>query len=168
MGAATVRVSSTATFMPSGNKGAALPAVAIRPRGVAALGVFFACGTLATGLAAISLLTPGGLLEPMWRLNPRGHAGLVALGHWAPVVLGGACVACACAAYGFAKGRPWGYRLGICLLLVNLAGDLTNVFLGTEPRAIVGVPAVAILLWYLSSRSVRAFFWPASPGRPTL
>jgi len=143
------------------NEGATLTAVTTRPFGVAAMSAFFGFGTLAAGLAATSLLTPGGLLEPMWRLNPRGHVGLVALGHWAPIILGAACIACACAAYGFANGRPWGYRLGIGLLLVNLAGDLTNVLLGIEPRAIVGVPVVAVLLWYLSSRSVRYYFWPA-------
>lgn len=151
--------------MPLGKKSAASPPVAMRPLGVAAMSAFFAFGALAAGLAAVSLLTPGGPLEPMWRLNPRGHAGLLALGHWGPVVLGGACVACGCAAYGLARGRAWGYRLGICLLLVNLAGDLTNVFLGPEPRAIVGIPVVAILLWYLSSRSVRAYFWPALQRR---
>jgi|HubBroStandDraft_6_1064221.scaffolds.fasta_scaffold123230_1 hypothetical protein len=141
------------------DEGAGLPPVATRPFGVAAMSAFFGFGTLAAGVAAISLLTPGGLLDPIWRLNPRGHAGLEALGHWAAVILGGACVACACAAYGFANGRLWGYRLGIGLLLVNLAGDLTNVFLGIERRAIVGVPVVAMLLWYLSSRSVRTYFW---------
>jgi hypothetical protein len=130
------------------------------------MSTFFGFGTLAAGLAAISLLTPGGPLEPMWRLNPRGHAGLETLGHWAPVILGAVCVACAFAAYGFANGRPWGYRLGIGLLLVNMAGDLTNALLGIEPRAIVGVPVVAALLWYLSTRSVICYFWPALPRAP--
>jgi hypothetical protein len=32
------------------------------------------------------------------------------------------------------------------------------VALGTEPRAIVGIPIVAALLFYLSRPGVRAFF----------
>ena len=123
-----------------------------RPPGVTALGAFFAFGTLASGLSAVSLLTPGGALEPIWRVNI-----------WAPVLLGAVCLACAAAAYGYFTGRPWGYWLGITLLVVNLAGDLVNAGLGVEPRALVGVPVVALLLWYLSSPRVRTFFRPAPP-----
>jgi hypothetical protein len=43
-------------------------------------------------------------------------------------------------------------------LLVNLAGDVVNAALGNEPRAVVGVPVVVLILWYLSSRKVRNFF----------
>jgi hypothetical protein len=72
--------------------------------------------------------------------------------------MGATCLTCAAASYGFAYGRRWGYRLGVALLLVNCAGDLANVVLGIEPRAIVGIPIVAMLLWYLSSRKVRLYF----------
>jgi len=48
--------------------------------------------------------------------------------------------------------------LGVAGLLVNLTGDVVNAALGIEPRAVVGVPIVALILWYLSSRQVRAFF----------
>lgn len=119
---------------------------------------FFVFGALASGLAAISLLTRGGPLEPIWRLNERAHAGFLGLGVWAPLALGAICLVCAKAAYGFANGRRWGYRLGICLLLLNGAGDLVNVVFGIEPRAIVGIPIVALLLWYLFSRKVRQYF----------
>jgi hypothetical protein len=40
----------------------------------------------------------------------------------------------------------------------ELTGDFVNVALGIEPRAWVGVPIVALLIWYLSSRRVRSFF----------
>jgi hypothetical protein len=135
-----------------------------RPAGVAALTALFAFGTLASGLAFLSLLTPGGLLEPMWRLNRHGHELFLRMGGWAPVLLGAVCLACAASAFGFWTGRRWGYRLGVALLLVNLAGDVINAALGIEPRAIVGVPIVALLLWYLSTRRVREFFSPASTG----
>lgn len=130
----------------------------IRPRGITALTAFFVFGTLASGLSAVSLLSPGGLLEPMWRLNPRAHIAFADMGNWAPLLLVAVSLACAASAYGFFRGRRWGYRLGIALLIVNLAGDVINVALSVEPRAIVGVPVVALLLWYLASSRVRSFF----------
>jgi hypothetical protein len=139
----------------------------LRPRGVTALACLFAFGTLASGLAALSLLDRGGPLEPMWRLNPRGRAGFASLGGWAFALLVPVCLACAASAYGFFRGRRWGYRLGIALLLVNLAGDLGNAVSGVEPRAWVGVPIVALLLGYLSSAKVRGFFAPAVRSGPS-
>jgi hypothetical protein len=100
----------------------------------------------------------------MWRLNPRAREAFADTGTWAPLLLGGVCLACAAAAYGFFTGRLWGYRLGIALLVVNLAGDLINAGLGIEPRAVVGLPVVALLLWYLSSFRVRRFFRPTDRG----
>jgi len=129
-----------------------------RPYGITALGTLFAFGTLASGLSAVSLLTPGGPLEPLWRLNPRAHGAFADMGRWAPLLLGTVCLACAAAAYGFFTGRLWGYWLGIALLVVNLTGDLINAGLGIEPRAVAGLPVVALLLWYLSSTRVRRFF----------
>src|SRR6185295_19556079 len=129
-----------------------------RPPGVTALAGLFAFGTLASGLSVVSLLNPGGPLEPVWRLNPRAHEAFSRMGGWAPLLLGAVCLACAASAYGFFRGRRWGFRLGVTLLLVNLTGDLINAALGIEPRAVVGVPIVALILWYLSSRKVKAFF----------
>jgi len=134
------------------------PSSSCRPSGVTALAGLFAFGTLASGFSMISLLNPGGPLEPMWRLNPRAHEAFLRMGIWAPLLLGAVCLACAASAYGFFRGRRWGYRLGVTLLLVNLAGDLINTALGIEPRALVGVPVVALILWYLSSRRVKDFF----------
>lgn len=41
-----------------------------RPRGVTALSLFFFFGAAMSFIACVSLLFPGSLLEPMWRLNP--------------------------------------------------------------------------------------------------
>jgi hypothetical protein len=94
----------------------------------------------------------------MWRLNPRAHEAFSRMGVWAPLLLGTVCLACAASAYGFFTGKRWGLRLGVALLLLNLTGDLVNAALSIEPRAVVGVPIVALLLWYLSSRKVKTFF----------
>ena len=135
-----------------------------------AFALFLAFGALAAGLAAISLLTPGGPLEPMWRLNPRGREGLLRIGGWGPLLLAAVSIACGAAGVGFFRGRRWGYRLGIALLVLNLAGDLVNSGFGIEPRAAAGIPVVALMLWYLSTARVRAFFpapetaGPRDPG----
>jgi hypothetical protein len=136
---------------------ATLP-TARRPTGVTLLGCLFVVGTLASALSAASLLTPGGSLEPIWRLNPHAREAFARMGVWAPILLSVVCLACAAAAYGFFAGRRWGYRLGVGLLLVNLSGDLANAALGIEPRALVGLPVVVLILWYLFSRRVRGFF----------
>jgi len=102
----------------------------------------------------------------MWRLNPRAHAAFSRIGIWAPLLLGIVCAACTASAHGFFTGKRWGYRFGIGLLLVNLVGDLVNAALGIEPRAWVGLPIVALILWYLSSPRIRRFFRPAVPMPP--
>jgi hypothetical protein len=83
------------------------------------------------------------------------------MGAWAPALLAVVCVACAGTGCGLYAGRRWGYRLTVILLLVHLAADIVNTVLGIEPRAAVGIPIVALVLWYLSSRSVRTYFAPA-------
>lgn len=130
-----------------------------RPFGVTALSAFFGFGTLASGLSAVSLLFPGGLLEPMWRLNPRAHDAFSGMGTWAILLMGTVCVACTASAYGFFFGRRWGYWLGVALIVINFTGDLINAALGVERRALFGIPVVVLILWYLSLKKVRKFFW---------
>ncbi|HTR04440.1 MAG TPA: hypothetical protein VMN82_14710 [Thermoanaerobaculia bacterium] len=129
-----------------------------RPFGVTALACLFALGAIVSALSAISLLGPGGPLEPMWRLNPRARESFSRMGPWALLLLAVVCAACVACAYGFAAGKRWGYRLGVGGLCVNGAGDLANAALGIEPRALIGVPVVALILWYLFSRRVRDYF----------
>jgi hypothetical protein len=145
-------------FLEHRSQSVPTPASLHRPPGITALACLFTFGTLASGLSVVSLLNPVGPLEPMWRLNPRAHEAFSRMGIWAPLLLGIVCVACTASAYGFFTGRRWGYRLGVTLLLVNLAGDLVNAALGIELRAVIGGPIVALILWYLSSRKVKAFF----------
>jgi len=129
-----------------------------RPGGVTALAIFFAAGAAVCLVTTVALLFPGGVLEPIWRLNPRARAGFASLGAWAPVLLAAVGLACAAAARGLWSGRRWGRRLAMALLAVNLAGDAANVVLGTEPRALVGIPIAALLLLFLATGRVRAYF----------
>ncbi len=61
-----------------------------RPPGITALCFFFLFGTVMSGLAAVMLLFPGSVLEPLWRLNPRARKGFAAMGLWAvlPMAVG--------------------------------------------------------------------------------
>jgi hypothetical protein len=130
----------------------------IRPMGISALAIFFALGSMIALTASLALLFPGGMLEPMWRLNPRARLAFGSIGGWGPVLLAVLSLACSATAVGLWKGWRWGYRLALGLLIVQLAGNLTNVLLGTEPRAAVGIPLAALLIWFLSRNRVRAFF----------
>ena len=132
-----------------------------RPFGVTALSIFFFAATGITLVAAISLLFPNGLLEPIWKLNPRARIGLGAIGIWAPVLFFVVALACTTAAIGLWRGARWGYWIAIAILVINTLGDLANVISGNEPRAIIGLPIVVLILVYLFSRKVRRFF----PGR---
>jgi hypothetical protein len=131
---------------------------ATRPPGITALAIFFGLGAIISMMACVSLLAPGSALEPMWRLNPRARQAFQRVDPAGPLLLGVVSAACASAAGGLWGGKPWGYRVAVALLVVNLLGDIANVLLGVEPRAIVGVPIVAALLVFLASARVRSYF----------
>ena len=133
-----------------------------RPAAVTGLSVFFALGAVISAACLVALLFPGGILEPMWRLNPRAREQFQVMGIWGPVLMGVVSSACAAASVGLWRGRRFGYRLGITLLTVSLLGDLANALFGVEPRAWVGVPVAAAFLVLLTTRSSRAFFTPTT------
>lgn len=129
-----------------------------RPLGITALSIFFLIGSLISFIAGFSLLRPGSFLEPMWRLNPRGHEGLVRIGVWGAALLFAASTSCGVAAIGLWRRARWGHVTAVTLIAINLISDLANAILGTEPRAIVGVPIASALLLYLLSKRVRNLF----------
>jgi hypothetical protein len=130
----------------------------MRPIGVTALSVFFLLGSIICFVASLSLVLPNSFLEPMWRINPHGHKGLVILSPWAVLLLSIVGVFCAAAAVGLWRGHRWGHRIAIALIAINLVGDAINTLLGTEPRAIIGIPIALALLLYLISKRVTRFF----------
>jgi len=129
-----------------------------RTAGVTALAVFFGTGAAIAFVAAVSLASPGGWLEPIWRLNPRARAAFAGLGPWASVMLAVVGLACLAASIGLARRRKWGHRIAIALVATNLVGDSVNAAFGIEPRAIIGIPIAVALLAYLLSASVRGEF----------
>lgn len=129
-----------------------------RPGGVTALSIFFMAGALISFIAGLSLLIPGSFLEPLWRINPRGHEGLVRIGSGAVVLLFVASLSCAAAAGGLWRGKRWGHRVAAILLAINLLSDIANGLLGTELRALVGIPIALALIFYLMSKGGRKYF----------
>ena len=134
-----------------------------RPIGMTALSMFFVGGSGLAAISAVSLAWPGSVLEPMWQLNPRARQGFVSMHGWAVPLMIAVSLACGAAGLGLWRGRPWGRIVAMSILVIQLAGDVLNVALGLEPRAIVGIPIVAALLVYLTRASVRAFFERAPP-----
>jgi hypothetical protein len=130
----------------------------MRPGGITALGIFFLAGALISLTAGLSLLIPNSIIEPMWRVNPRGHQGLMSIGLWGVALLFAASVSCAAGAIGLWRSARWGHRVAVALISINLLSDVGNSVLGAEPRAVVGVPIAFALLLYLMSKRVRKYF----------
>ena len=126
--------------------------------GIKAIGVFF---LLASGIAltsGLSLCFPGGVLEWIWQINPRAHLSFAHLGTWSIALLAILSFVCLGTGIGLWRDRRWGYWSAVIIFGINLLGDLLNFLLGSEPRAIYGIPIVATLLAYLFSRKVRLHF----------
>lgn len=113
---------------------------------VKALILLFVFGVAASLISIISLTFPGSFLEPVWKLNPRAHEWFVRLGGWSIVLMSAVFVTCLLTAIGLWRGLRWGYWLAVIMLFVNLVGDVINVIVGTDRRAIVGIPIVVLLL----------------------
>lgn len=139
-------------------------AVERRPIGLTALSVFFVFGTVMSGLAWIALLSPGGTLEPLWRLNPEARVGFARMGPWAIVLMFVVSIACALSAWGLWIRAPWGRRLAVTILAVNLIGDGANTVLRGDLRTLIGLPIGGALIVYLLSSRIRSQF-TAAPRR---
>jgi hypothetical protein len=94
----------------------------------------------------------------MWHVNPGAREAFGRMGLAGPVLMATLSAACASAAAGLWRGRPWGYRAAVILLAINLTAAIANVLTGAGPRAKVGIPIVAALLAFLTSKHVRSYF----------
>src|SRR5574342_1410961 len=124
--------------------------------------MFFGLGALMATLTAIALLTPGRGLEPMWRLNPDAHVAFLSMGRWAVALMVVVAAACALSAVGLWIRAPWGHRLALIVLTVNLLGDATNALTRGDLRTLVGLPIAGALIIYLLSAGVREEFREAT------
>jgi hypothetical protein len=128
------------------------------PGGVRALSGFFVFGACASGISLVTLLFPGGPLDVLWRVNPRGHAALQGAGAWGMVLMAAVLLVCALTARGLWIAAPWGRWLALAMLSLNLAGDAVNAIVLGDPRTLIGLPVGGALIAYLLSPRVRAVF----------
>ena len=143
-----------------------MPNSKTRPFVVTVLILLFTIGVIASLISIISLAFPGSFLEPVWKLNPRAREGFAQIGGWSVVLMSVVFVACLLTAIGLWRRLRWGYWLAVVMLIINLVGDVINVLVGTDRRAIVGIPIVLLLLIYLLRSKVGR--WragePRAPG----
>jgi integral membrane sensor domain MASE1 len=141
-----------------------MPSSRGRPAGLVLLIIFFAVGALIALVSCIALLTPGGPLQPIWRLNPGAYTGFARMGGWAPILMVMVTLACGSAAIDLARRRAWGRRLAIGILGVNLLGDLANAVVRGDLRTLIGLPIGGFLIAYLLSRKIREYFEQVQSG----
>jgi hypothetical protein len=123
-----------------------------RPPGITALSFFFLFGTVMSGLAAVTLLFPGSVLEPLWHLNPRAREGFATMGAWAALLMAVVCVACGMAALGLGRYKRWGYWMALSILTINLAGDTANALSAHDLRTLIGLPLSGAMIVYLLTK----------------
>jgi len=129
---------------------------------VRALALCFGFGSLASGLAALTLLVPQSPLERIWRLNPEGHRGLQSLGGWGILLMLAVCAACLSAALGLWLRAGWARWLAALILAINLVGDGVTAIVRHDARTLIGIPiGGALLLLLVKDR------WIASGARPS-
>ena len=128
------------------------------PTGVNLLAVFFLFGAIMSGLAFMSLLFPGGMLETMWQLNPVARTNLGSLGPVGIALMAAISIACASAAYGLRTLAGWGHKLAVALLVLNLLGDAANAIFRHDLRTLIGLPIGGFLVAYLLQAHIRALF----------
>jgi hypothetical protein len=113
------------------------------------VGRLFAFGATACAVTVAALLTPGGTLDIVCRLNPEAHLGFQKIGTALSVlfmfVVG---TACAWAALGLAA-QAMGRRLAIGILTVNLVGDSVSAVVRHDPRTLIGLPIGGAMIAYL-------------------
>jgi len=120
------------------------------PLGIKLLSAFFAFGCLASTIAVAALLFPQSALDTVWRLNPEAKTGFAQASRPLGVVLmTSVATACYAAAFGLARGRKWGRRLALGILVLNLLGDCASAFIRRDARTLIGLPVGAALIFYL-------------------
>jgi mannose/fructose/N-acetylgalactosamine-specific phosphotransferase system component IIC len=133
------------------------------PAGFLALGAFFLFGFVMACYAAVTLAKPGTILDRGWQLNPNAHLQLAALGRWVAIPF--AALACALLATGIGwfRRRRWAWILGVALIVINLLGDLGQLFVGETLKGVIGVAIAGLVLAFISRRTMREYFAQSKP-----
>jgi hypothetical protein len=128
------------------------------PRGITAIGIFFCFAALMAALAGTTLVWRGTVLDRLWTLNAPAYAQLAPLGRTIGIPFLIFSVILLTTAVGWFRQRRWGWYLGVVLIVIQLAGDLMNLFLGQLVRGGVGLLIAGFLLVYMLRPRMRAAF----------
>jgi len=126
--------------------------------GITVMGIFLFFGATMASLAGATLIWRGTTLDRLWLLNPRAYKELAPHGKAVgiPFLLLG--IGLAVAGTGWFKRRLWGWRLAVCIIAIQVLGDLVNAFLGDLVRGGIGFIIAGALLIYLLRPEVRGAF----------
>jgi hypothetical protein len=126
--------------------------------GISLLGAFFVFGTSMSGLSALTLFFPGTAIDQIWRINPDGHAQLLAAGPPAAAGMALLSVIMLTTAWGLFSRRRWAWWTAVAVLTVNAISDMTAAIVSHNPQTLIGVPIAALVVWWMSRPNVRALF----------
>jgi hypothetical protein len=127
-----------------------------RPVTPVLLGGFFVFATTMCLIAGLSLLTPSGPLDWIWRVKPAEHRELLQFGPIVGIGFLGLALVMAAASIGSFTRRRWGWRLALLVFVANAAGDAARMPFGAVWQGLLGVAVTGAIVWRLTR--VRADF----------
>ena len=130
---------------------------ASRPAFVA-IGTFLLFGMAMAGLAGTTLVWPGTALDRIWTLNPKAHLQLSPRGPGVGLAFLFLAVVLGASAVGWFQKKKWGWRLAVCIIGIQVLGDLVNLTRGDYIRGVTGVVIAGALLIYLCCSPIRSLF----------
>jgi hypothetical protein len=135
-----------------------------RPILISIVATFLFGATAIAAIVGISLITPGTLLDRIWKLNEPVHAEFQAFGSTAgaPLLLLG--IVTGATAAGLLRGEPWARRVAIAVFAVNALGDGVTVFIRRDLlKSGLGALIAAAFLLALYRPNVISFFAAQAP-----
>lgn len=133
-----------------------------RPTGITILAILALIGGLFGIMGSLALIGLGGLATAVGAI---GGGGFIFIGG---LVLLALSVTELAIAYGFWTVKPWAWRLGVILALVNVAWALVSLVLVSFDltNLLVTVVISAILIYYLNLPAIRQAFGAPASGLP--
>ncbi len=122
------------------------------------VGVFYALATLICATAGVSLLEPSGAFAWIWSIKPTAYQQLLAMTPWTGIGFCLLAIAMALTALGCLRRKRWGLTLAVAIFAINGLADAARLFAGEVLEGLIGVLAVAAILYGLSRPSVRLAF----------
>ena len=123
-----------------------------------AIGIFLFFGMAMAALAGTTLLWPGTDLDRIWLLNPKAHSQLAPLGPRIGLAFLLLALALGATAIGWFQKKRWGWRLAVCVIGIQVLGDLMNMMKGDFIRGVPGFVIAGALLAYLCRSTVKELF----------